>query len=443
MRAVVIVVVAACASRAPQATPHKASPAIDAGMKTTIDAGVSTDAHPWHADDFAPALAPIVCDHAIRCGELAPSERDRCLKDGPVELYEMLHHVPTFYDFHEAVKAGRLVEDPGKLGACLDAARAASCADRDWLWACWQKNHFASVPIVYAPALAPGKACRSAAECKGGYCASQGNKWDGCGGKCVAYSQEGGTCDDYERKGACDDDHYCDNGHCKRSDDVGAACVPFRNCKRELFCQGYVGPKDGDEWHAPVREKLGTCERRGAVGDACRLFGDYAYDCAFGLWCDGSVSPPVCRAPLADGADCPWPHSCGEGATCRGVIAYGPSGVDTQPTKVTRHGVCTHVVDLGGACDPTAVETEKGCAAYDVCDPSTKKCVLAGAAGEKCDSDTAHCLPGLYCDAWTNTCQPQRGANESCKPYPPAGGIDPCMVGSCDRSAKKCAQDCD
>lgn len=112
--------------------------------------------------------------------------------------------------------------------------------------------------------------------------------------------------------GQCDDPHKAEGAACN------GAGQPRQDCEPPLYCDGTTTPP--------------TCRARLAIGESCANVGQ----CAPGGWCNGDE---ICEASLEPGAQCLDARECSFGVC-------GPEGVCIQPAQ---------------ACGPIVFEEEDAC----------------------------------------------------------------------------------
>lgn len=374
-----------------------------------------------HAEFEAQAV-PLRCARELRCGTLAASQHERCLRDGNVRRDASL-------GVDRGLQAGRYRFDPARAAACLRLLATASC----------QPDHATAIPGCLSgpvpsdllPAVPPGGACERWDECVSGHCTGE----LGCPGTCKAHQgQLGGPCGSDT---LCADGLYCDDDRCRTRGDVGAACSGhWQACAPGLVCQGFVAAIDDDHYRTVARP--GTCERPRGVGEPCRRvsLGD---DCDADLFCDFAAARPTCHKRLSEGTECPWLDACADGLVCEGIVLAAHAAGNGSGMRALQHpGVCRPFGDHGSACDPSADTT--------VCPFSTRcttarTCARRGGDGDAC-GDSLDCLPYHWCDPKRRTCIAQGRPGDTCRP----GGTDldgPCFLGTCERGRCKprCARD--
>lgn len=423
MRRGLFALLVACApSEGPPAAPTppaRADPPPPATPQPPAPAAKPSIPPPRTFAEFAAQATPLRCARALRCGEIAASQRERCLKDGDA-LRERLLGV------ERGLAAGRYYFDPEQAAACLRELAEASC----------QVDYTTGVPGCLAgpvpsgvrPATQPGRACERWEECVGGWCSGE----LGCPGTCKAYVPDvDGPCG---TDVLCSDGLFCDRGTCQMRGDVGETCRGhWQACKPGLVCHGYAPPVENIHDHRP--EQPGTCERPRAVGQPCRRLslGD---DCEPDLFCDFAADRPSCRARLSEGTPCPWLDACADGLACDGlVLAPHAAGNGSGMRAVQTPGICRPYGDHGSACDPNAAVTV--CPAYTHCTPAGT-CARRGGDGEAC-GDSKDCLPYHWCDPKRRTCTAQLEPGDRCTP----GGSEldgPCFLGECVRG--RCTARC-
>jgi len=235
----------------------------------------------------------------------------------------------------------------------------------------------------------------------------------------------------------CGEELFCDKGSCRRRGDVGESCHSHWNgCRDGLICAGYEPANHNEHW--PSRGNPGTCAEPRKRGEPCG--GRHNKEsCRSDLFCDYSMTAPVCREPLPAGSPCSWLNACAEGLACAGIrLGEGPSVNRSRMLPVDRAGTCTPFGDVGIACDPEAMVT--ACSGSLRCDPQTRTCTPRPGVGDRCDQEALRCPYGDYCDRRTHTCAPQAAIGERCDPKA-AGLVDregPCFLGTCDRKRRSC-----
>lgn len=403
MRCSLLALVVACApSDGPPTSPPPAEVAPPATPPPAPPAGAPerpaapSIAPPKTPAEFAAQALPLYCARDIRCGTLADSERESCLRDDGLR--------DRLLGFDRGLRAGRYSFDPELAAACLRLLTEASC----------QPDHATSlpgcltgvVPSGLRPAVYPGGVCERSEECVDGRCTGE----LGCPGTCRALQPDlDGPCD----KMLCVDGLFCDRGTCRVRGAVGESCGGhWQACAAGLICQGYVPPSHG----YGISERRGTCEKPRGVGEPCSALsgGD---DCEADLFCDFAADRPTCRERLPEGTACPWHDACADGLACDGFVS-----------APHRPGVCRTFGDHGSPCDPHASSTL--CPSSTRCTPAGT-CIRRGGDGDACRVQD-DCRPYHYCNAKRRACVRQGEPGDLCRP----GGTEldgPCFLGECVR----------
>jgi hypothetical protein len=334
-------------------------------------------------DPFA-AGESLYCQREIRCGGIAASALDECLKS----------QRRMDSDERKALAAGRIRVDDAGVSACFASMDPNACDSVAPADVCFH---------AVTPLVPLGGKCDANFECIGGVC--------GCEQVCVASIS---AC-----AAPCADGEVCRQGACVTRGGEGAACNDewFNfDCSEGLLCRGQI------------------CIAPPAIGQPCavdRQGGQISFivgpSCAGDAYCD--VDSYTCVARLALGAACSAPGICVAGADCIG-------------------GTCRGFLDDGQACDPDAAAngTLTGCPLDSVCDDGTHTCRLVFAGeGDACDQDH-WCDGDYYCKA--GRCAVRSSSGESCTPSSSDAGTDngqdePCVSPStCDPKSHTCVAMC-
>lgn len=384
----------------------------------------------------------VVCARALRCGTIGRSQLAECRK-GPGSRLTLVWGYGEKLGIPALVEQGRLRVVPGAEQACLEFLARAPCrldpatAPRG----CDGAPGFA----LLAPGVAPGGTCTRWDECIGGYCSAQ----VGCEGVCVAMAPLGAACGSEQ---LCEPGTFCWEGVCRARAGVGAECGGhWQWCEDGLMCEGYQRAVDDGHERRPAVN--GRCSAGKREGEGCVPPPTSSREvCGAGLYCDWGADAPVCRVPAAAGEACGTQDGCAEGLACAGLElgGYHPAG---QRFAVRRRGRCTPTLDAGDTCDPRAFVS--GCPAAMVCDEQARVCRSTGHAGDPCVSSwvtqphapdrplrTDGCFGGHYCEVATRTCQPQLGRGQRCAPQEFGVADEPCFLGRCDASTRRCVHEC-
>ncbi len=135
----------------------------------------------------------------------------------------------------------------------------------------------------------------------------------------------------------------CDDPHKAEGDACNGAGQPRQDCEPPLFCDGTTTPP--------------TCRARLAIGESCENVGQ----CAPGGWCNADE---ICEASLPPGAQCLDARECDLGVC-------GPDNVCIQPAQV---------------CGPMVFEEQDGCEA------ATEAATAFIDANSACE-DASDCVP--------------------------------------------------
>lgn len=286
------------------------------------------------------------------------------------------------FNLGKSLAADRIAFDDAQVVACIDSLKKLPC-----------ENVRVALETLTGPCekvitgkVALGGECYESLECAAGLaCATAG-----CPGKCAKALQEGGHCDDKHPCGpelAC----ICTDGGCRVH-----ACVPHgkigANC-------GHAedAPCDGKLYCPPVGARMANaCQPKAGANAVCPS----SDACKPPLVCVGlqsSKHPGVCKPPLDNGAACtPGKNECGETASC---VVSG------------KGGKCTAWGGPGSACGISGAE-------------------YAGCAFSYCDMAKGQT---------TGTCRAYKTDGDACDP---AGPLDACGPGQCDRVALTCVYAC-
>lgn len=387
-------------------------------------------------------VVTVQCERAVRCGTIGRSQLEECRKGPGRSRLTLVWGFPDLLRFGELVAQGRLAIDAAGSRACLEFLASAPCRYEQ---ASAPAGCFAGGVTAYAPKVPPGGACERWDECADGFCTAQ----PGCSGVCVAKAPIGGACGSDQ---LCVDGAFCWEGTCRARAGVGEVCGGhWQWCKDGLLCDGF-DPGDDDD-HGYRRPRSGVCSAGKQLGEDCVPPVTSSHEiCAVPLFCDWGDPSPVCRAPLAEGAECRWLDACADGLACAGLTLGGrhPRG---YRYGVRAPGRCVRVLDAGDACDPSAFVS--GCPASMICDLAAKVCRSRGHVGDPCTSSwvtkptpddeplrTEGCFGAHYCDMKTRTCQRQLARGARCVPQPFGVEDEPCFLGRCDAKTRRCAARC-
>jgi hypothetical protein len=422
----VLALVVGCTGRGEQGSAQPAPPPV------VVPTGGPAKPAPGKARD----RIDVVCTRALRCGTIARSQLVECQKGPAASRLTLVWGSPEMFPPVQAAT-------PAEEQACLDFLATAPCR---YLYTelppmCGDTGAARANP----PSRKPGESCTSWGECIDGWCSAQ----PGCSGVCKARSPAGGSCGSEQ---LCREDEFCWEGTCRARADVGATCgAHWQWCKDGLICDGYVPESDDDHHWYPA--KNGVCSRGKLEGESCAPPVTSAREvCVPGLYCDWGSNQPVCRKPLAEGAECRWLDACADGLACVGLTLRGrhPAG---QKFAVEKAGQCAPVLDGNSPCDPDAFIT--GCPQTMVCDQSTRQCRSTGHAGDPCASSwitTPHpddvplknegCNSANYCDVKTRKCKPRGRMGDVCTPQKFGVEDESCFLGKCGEQSRRCQPDC-
>lgn len=281
-------------------------------------------------ESFAMKSLDAICGYDVRCsgfpdlGTCRAAQRDE------------------FGRLRVAINAGRVAYHPDEARACLTALENLTCT-RSTVGTALRR-----CDAVVTGQVAAGGTCFDATECVGR-----------------------GRCDRDEN---CDSEAQCCAGTCQPAVVVRAAgesCNPTTMpCEVGLRCS-----------YEPPGSELGTCREPPTAGQICDVF-----SCGDDLFCDGGVSPPVCRGFVGSGQSCSDTYQCAE--------VDDACFADTQKcTKRRKPG------------QPCAVESE--CVRWATC--ADGQCVALAVVGAACDEDIS-CLSALSCESGTCVLPPERPA---------------------------------
>jgi hypothetical protein len=236
------------------------------------------------------------------------------------------------------------------------------------------------------------------------------------------------------RSEQCAGNSYCDQsqsacpGVCRLRKTPGSPCVAEDECGVHGSGWAYCGYDDASG--------NGICVERvarpAAEGQACTIATGIMTEiavCTAGLWCDDTPNgTSICRKPLVVGQPCDTIDDvCVTGAFC-----HGPAGQRTCQT--------VELVGAGESCARADSEPPQSCDVFSgtTCDAGSQICTATGGSrGARCDTsdlgDLIPCDDGLYCEASTQTCQPQVADGQPCN------SNRQCSSGECSSSAKVCA----
>lgn len=180
----------------------------------------------------------------------------------------------------------------------------------------------------------------------------------------------------------------------------------------------------------------GQCDDpRKGEGDACNGAGRPRQDCEPPLYCDGTTTPPTCRARLAIGESCENVGQCAPGGWCNSdeiCEASLPPGAQCLDARECDLGVCGPddvCIQPAQVCGPIVFEEQDACeaanVAADVFIEDNSACEDAG----DCVALDGLCVDGATCgsiavnanhdaDAWMEIQAALEGACEC--------GADPC-----------------
>ncbi len=222
--------------------------------------------------------------------------------------------------------------------------------------------------------LAAGSKCNVTDQCAAGLAC--------LGGVCATAAADGQVC----VSDVCASGHYCVPGPpqqvCRPKVGANEPCNMPDSCQAGLYCDFSVGS---------------LCEPIPTVGEACPSF-----QCAPGLSCDAAS---VCATPPGDGQPC-----------LKGATPDCAAGLNCDAATMT----CKPAGGAGSPC-PTG-----NCGSGTVCNWSgvDPVCQSPGPAGTTCYGMDSLCLPGLYCDGYTNQCAAQSPVGGKC------GGPNMCAPGN-------------
>lgn len=222
--------------------------------------------------------------------------------------------------------------------------------------------------------LAAGSKCNVTDQCAAGLACP--------GGVCATAAADGQVC----VSDVCASGHYCVPGPpqqvCRPKVGANEPCNMPDSCQAGLYCDFSVGS---------------LCEPIPTVGEACPSF-----QCAPGLSCDAAS---VCATPPGDGQPC-----------LKGATPDCAAGLNCDAATMT----CKPAGGAGSPC-PTG-----NCGSGTVCNWSgvDPVCQSPGPAGTTCYGMDSLCLPGLYCDGYTNQCAAQSPVGGKC------GGPNMCAPGN-------------
>ncbi len=336
-----------------------------AGLSMLLAVGCTCGA-PTNARDLFLAQMGELCSLYARCGVIGRSQEQKCFSDAQ-GYYDQYVVALASYDTDAAIRAGRLAIDPGAVNYCLGLLRSSSCSALSGSFLLYLSS---CSYTMYKGKVAPGSPCQNALECANGSCqlTTAGNA---CSGICVAYAVEGASC----ATAGCDPSRaFCDSSRiCRARGNVGAVCGS--SSFSTLECIDGLGCTSNK-----------VCARPGAGGEPCA-----SGACQKGFHCVNNV----CAADVRHGESCADPGACPDGDRC----------VGTFPATV---GVCTQVLDVGSACDPT----HDACPSSAPCSMSARTCTTCQRKkkpGESCTRTSGSqdpCLTGCSATNGTGTCNP-------------------------------------
>jgi hypothetical protein len=324
-------------------------------------------------DDFISALASAMCDWQFRCCSLpeidvignssyvTPSD---CVPETELGLET------TLGPARAAAAAGRVILDPARAAACVDAFAHGSCSSQTMPQDPWLRYYGCVDPFVGR--VPSGGACGVRDECvPGSRCVAGGQLTDNdfdetpegltafptirtatsVAGACLPFVAEGEPC---RVTGDCAPGLYCrgDTFVCAQPANEGEPCqaIGFReppvlprpcdDATQALVCAGGTcgrPPLAGDPCLSPDGRRPscdpdpslqlvcvgasfngdGICEPAGKPGDPCGS--DGLPTCVLGLACigaDGSTRLGACGSPPGLGEACGFPGACGAGTVC-------------------------------------------------------------------------------------------------------------------------------
>lgn len=162
-------------------------------------------------------------------------------------------------------------------------------------------------------------------------------------------------------------------------------------------------------------------------------------ECVGGNYCNTDDSCPGDCRPLAgldqDCSDrpCALGLSCGAGAVCVHDLVEGATCDDSERAFIASCGLNTTC--RGGECVAVRSyvrETNDTCWREDECKGGARcvdgTCEGLGQVGQSCD--TWYCAPGLFCDAVTTSCQPEKQPGDPCTQETECSGSE-CSYGFC------------
>jgi hypothetical protein len=400
-------------------------------MTSTLLAACSSGGGGLDYDTFNKEAGIAQCKWSARCGQIGASEEKQCETDVAATAAKY----PPAYSAKDAIAKKRVKFVASAAQACLDAIAKEGCSV-DAYFDLLNKCSGISVGQV-----AVGGSCLDYSECAAGAYCDQGTATSsGCAGTCKANLTVGTTCD--PNNDLCDSTSSCDGTtmKCVARVGMGQTCGSSPQCQANLFCKGFT-PADTTTM-PPTPEVPGTCKGPGAVGEACTtgFFGDT--DCSLGLYCNDSLTSPVCATTLAAGADCDSFYACTDPNTC--------IGLNYDMNNMVIKGKCGPYLDVGGMCtaDPMAFIT--ACPGDTTCDATSKLCKSnLGKLGDTCDPTAGGgtCATNLYCDGPSKKCAAAVVFGGACVPPVTDAngnttGDDPCHDGSCSTMTMTCALAC-
>lgn len=205
-------------------------------------------------DEIGEAIASIECARLFDCcdADELMSELGFGDIDTPEECEQLLAGLSSGFlepKIEAAIASGRLIYHADRMGDCVDAMAALSCAEA----AAAQTEDFATFTGCEDPfegQVADGGACADDVECQSGFCRGDSTDFEGnvTEGVCDAWPGDGDMCD----FGDCADGYYCDfgpNGEmCVAALSAGSECDSDDECETGN-CAG------GD----PMNNVPGTC----------------------------------------------------------------------------------------------------------------------------------------------------------------------------------------
>lgn len=438
---------AGCMSGGGQAPVRAGAAPVERGAGPAADGATAGESAAVKQEE-APARGPfdaatVLCERAVRCGTIGRSQLAECREGEGQSRLTLVWGSGELLGLGGLVARGRLAPAPELEQACLKFLSEAPCRFDP---ARAPAKCTGGAVFAYAPKVPPGGACTRWDECAGGFCTAQ----PGCEGVCVAYSPAGGACGPNQ---LCGEGEFCREGRCRPRADVGEECRGhWQWCKDGLVCDGYRAGNDDGHYGYP--ETPGRCSAGKRLGEGCVPPSTASGEvCEAPLFCDWGADAPVCRAPLAEGAECRWLDACADGLVCRGLVLGGRHPLGTR-YGVRTPGRCARVLDAGDACDPAAYVG--GCPASMVCDQAKRVCRSTGHAGDPCVSSwvtrpvpadvplrNEGCFSGHHCDVATRTCKRQLRIGERCTPTAFGVEDEPCFLGKCDAKARRCVARCE